>query len=98
MTKEKVFSVRESRYYRGCKEVWKVYPRETLNYDDGKYGYFMTCTVFDLNGNELFSDHGETYEIHLNAARNIADYKSLEADLIKTLKSLGLKKNITKKF
>lgn len=85
------FADRESPYFPNCTEKWEVCNEEAGD----NYGYVMFCTVYDKNGNYMFSDHGETYELWYNSKDNHNflrfDYLDLWKACKKALKLIGIK-------
>lgn len=49
-----------SPFHSGCTESWELWDEKMPK----GYGYRMFCTVYDEQGNEMYRDHGETYEIY----------------------------------
>lgn len=49
-----------SPFHKGCTETWELWDEKMPK----GYGYRMFCTVYDQNGNQLYRDHGETFEIY----------------------------------
>lgn len=100
MTENKVFFAKND--YDDHYEVWNVYPEEKCSYEDGNWGYLMTCEVFDNDGNELYSDHGETFELYAHAMSEMPyfggvymdKYTYLKTMLDEKLAELGLDRNI----
>ena len=83
------FAEKPSIYYQGYIEHWEVCDEACY---DG-YGYVMFCRVKDANGNLLFSDHGETYELYHNAKHGggLGDYRALWKACKNGLRRLGIK-------
>lgn len=76
-----------SPFHHGCTEVWELWDERMPK----GYGYRMFCTVYDSQGNQMFRDHGETYEIYENAKNPNKSMCSVYNPATGTWKSFGPK-------